>query len=452
MASAMMRHDSCPCARDEVQQLFSVPDTQTAVTKVTKIRKYPLTPDLNHDGPLEFLIPNAGTDFIDLSNMHLYLKLKITKEDRTNVDDDALMGPVNNLFHSLFKDVKVRLGKDSDTLITTSLPNYAYRAYLENLLSYGRGVKENQLNQQVMWEKDTADFFDSTQVRATGAGNAIVPVTNQGLAERTKRIASSTEFELQSRLHVDVCLQDRYLIDGIDVRIQLEKQQPKFYLMWDGNDRYNVEFIRAYIEVPFVTLSPTSYTRIAEQLQSTNAKYPLKRVVVKDAIIPYRRRLHVLDNLFINEVLPKRLIAGIVENDAYDGNAIKNPFKFHHHHLEYIKLTKNGDLVDEYEMDFANKQAMTPYLDLMKRVGILNSKEDLDLTFNDYIKGYTLYCFDLTNDHGADQLNFHPKSSGNLSLELRFEQAPQNSLNLLLFAEYDNVLEIDQNRQVIMDW
>ncbi|ESO95577.1 hypothetical protein LOTGIDRAFT_175134 [Lottia gigantea] len=366
--ASMMRNDSCPCAPDELQQLFTVPDTQTAVTKVTKVRKYPLTSDLNHDGPLEFLIPNSSTDFIDLANISLYLKLKVVKEDGTNVGANKKVGPVNNFFHSLFKDVKMRLGKDSDTLVTASLPNYPYRAYLENLLSFGRGAKNNQLNQQVMWEKDTAGQLDSTQAVQTGAGDAIVPVVNHGLGERRKKMGESSEFELQSRLHVDLCLQDRYLIDGVDVRIQLERQQPKFYLMWnENNEAYKVELIKAYLEVPFVTLAPSTYTRIAEQLQSNNAKYPLKRVVVKDISIPSRRRFHVLDNLFINEVLPKRLILGLVENDSYDGNSIKNPFKFHHHRLEYIKLMKNGDVVEEYFMDFPNKQATTPYLDLMKR-------------------------------------------------------------------------------------
>ncbi|ESO85568.1 hypothetical protein LOTGIDRAFT_155057 [Lottia gigantea] len=269
----------------------------------------------------------------------------------------------------------------------------------ENLLSFGRGAKNNQLNQQVMWEKDTTDQLDSTQAVQTGAGDAIVPVVNHGLGERRKKMGESSEFELQSRLHVDLCLQDRYLIDGVDVRIQLERQQPKFYLMWnENNETYKVELIKAYLEVPFVTLAPSTYTRIAEQLQSNNAKYPLKRVVVKDISIPSRRRFHVLDNLFINEVLPKRLILGLVENDSYDGNSIKNPFKFHHHRLEYIKLMKNGDVVEEYFMDFPNKQATTPYLDLMKRVGILNSKEDLDMSYNDYIKGCTLFGFDLTSE------------------------------------------------------
>ncbi|ESO90465.1 hypothetical protein LOTGIDRAFT_164044 [Lottia gigantea] len=394
--ASMMRNDSCPCAPDELQQLFTVPDTQTAVTKVTKVRKYPLTSDLNHDGPLEFLIPNSSTDFIDLANISLYLKLKVVKEDGTNVGANKKVGPVNNFFHSLFKDVKMRLGKDSDMLVTASLPNYPYRAYLENLLSFGRGAKNNQLNQQVMWEKDTAGQLDSTQAVQTGAGDTIVPVVNHGLGERRKKM------------------------DGVDVRIQLERQQPKFYLMWnENNEAYKVELIKAYLEVPFVTLAPSTYTRIAEQLQSNNAKYPLKRVVVKDISIPSRRRFHVLDNLFINEVLPKRLILGLVENDSYDGNSIKNPFKFHHHRLEYIKLMKNGDVVEEYFMDFPNKQATTPYLDL-KRVGILNSKEDLDMSYNDYIKGYTLFGFDLTNDHGADQHFPHEERKTLLVDQLRF--------------------------------
>ncbi|ESO98016.1 hypothetical protein LOTGIDRAFT_174453 [Lottia gigantea] len=177
--------------------------------------------------------------------------------------------------------------------------------------------------------------------------------------------------------------------------------------------------------------------RRTHALPSNNAKYSLKGVVVKDIGILSRRRFYVLDNLFIN--------------DSYDGNSTKNPFKFHHHRLEYIKLMKNGDVLDEYFMDVTNQQATAPYLDLMKRVGVLNDNEDLDFSDNEYIIGYTLFGFDLTNDHGADQVNFHPKSSGSLSLDLRFENALPNPLNLLMFAEYDNVLEIDVNRQILVD-
>ncbi|KAK6189082.1 hypothetical protein SNE40_005125 [Patella caerulea] len=455
MATQVMRNDSCPCARDELQDLFSVPDTQTAINKVTKIRKYPLTPDLNHDGPIEFYISNATTDFIDLANMTLHVALKVTKNNGDDLDADSQVAPINNLFHSLFKDVKLRLGKDAETLVTTSLPTYPYRAYLENLLSFGKGAKNDHLSKQVLWEKDTAGQFNSTKSVATAADGGRQAPNNKGLEQRQKTIAASRTFELQSRLHLDMCLQDRYLLDGVDLRLKLEKQSPKFFLMYgEGNDAedYKVEFTKAYLDIPFVTLAPSTYTRVAAQLQSSNAKYPLKRVVVRDMVIPDNRTSHVLDNLFVNESLPKRLIVGMVRNTAYDGRKNRNPFQFEHNQLENIKLTKNGEIVDEYDVDFPQRQAIAPYLDLMKRVAVLNTREDLDLPFNDYINGYTLYCFDLTNDHGADGNYFHPKAAGNLSLELKFGAAPTNHLSLVLFAEYDNVLEIDANRQVITDW
>ena len=119
---ASMRNDSCPCARDELQQLFEVPDTHTAINKVTKIRKYPLTPDLNHDGPIEFLVNNVSTDFIDVANITLYLQIKVQKGNGNDLDADEAVGPVNNFMHSLFKDVKLRLGKDSDTLVKIGHP------------------------------------------------------------------------------------------------------------------------------------------------------------------------------------------------------------------------------------------------------------------------------------------------------------------------------------------
>ena len=124
-----------------------------------------------------------------------------------------------------------------------------------------------------------------------------------------------------------------------------------------------------------------------ERLQTTNAKYPLNRVVVRDVVVPDNRTIHILDNLFLNEPLPKRLILGFVSNNAYDGRKKHNPFKFNHHQLQHITLTKNGEIVDQYDVDFDEKRGIAPYLDLMKRVAILNTKEDLDLPFNDYIKG-----------------------------------------------------------------
>jgi len=37
-------------------------------------------------------------------------------------------------------------------------------------------------------------------------------------------------------------------------------------------------------------------------------------------------------------------------------------------------------------------------------------------------------------------------------LEVRFEEALQNTINCILYAEYNNILEIDASRQIIVDY
>ena len=41
---------------------------------------------------------------------------------------------------------------------------------------------------------------------------------------------------------------------------------------------------------------------------------------------------------------------------------------------------------------------------------------------------------------------------GSLRLEVRFEKALSVTINCIVYAEFDNVLEIDSSRQVIVDF
>ena len=70
--------------------------------------------------------------------------------------------PVNNFLHSLFSQVDVTL---NGTLITSSMNTYAYRAYLETLLSYGPAAKRSQLTASLFY-KDEAGKLDKPNPRA----------------------------------------------------------------------------------------------------------------------------------------------------------------------------------------------------------------------------------------------------------------------------------------------
>ena len=93
-------------------------------------------------GPIEFNIPASGEDHVDFANTYLHLRARIVQTDGTATAVDAVVGPTNLLLHCLFSQVDVFL---NDKLISSSLNTYAYLAYLETLLNYGKAANKSQL-------------------------------------------------------------------------------------------------------------------------------------------------------------------------------------------------------------------------------------------------------------------------------------------------------------------
>ena len=147
---AVVSPRSCLCVKSELD-LFTVPLTQTSVEHGCTMDYHPIS-TLTDNGSFEFNIPGSGEDYIDLTNTFLHLCVKITAADGANIADDAALGPVNLLMHSLFSQVDVAL---NDKLVSSSTNTFAYRAYLDTLLNYGKEAKKFQLT-SVMWYKDTS--------------------------------------------------------------------------------------------------------------------------------------------------------------------------------------------------------------------------------------------------------------------------------------------------------
>ena len=57
---------------------------------------------------------------------------------------------------------------------------------------------------------------------------------NLGLVERGRHLAESRVVDMMGRLHVDLFLQDRFLLNGVDVKIRLVRSKDAFSLMADG--------------------------------------------------------------------------------------------------------------------------------------------------------------------------------------------------------------------------
>ena len=152
--------------------------------------------------------------------------------------------PIHRWHHSLFSQVDVYL---NDTLMTPSSNTYPFRAYVDTVLSYGAEAKNTQLTSQLLY-KDTTGHMDAT----------IVDGGNTGLVERRRYIAESRIVEMMGRLHVDLFLQDRFLLNGVSVNIRLVRSKDAFSLMAGGqNPDCNVQIVNAVLFVRKAVLSPT---------------------------------------------------------------------------------------------------------------------------------------------------------------------------------------------------
>ena len=70
---------------------------------------------------------------------------------------------------------------------------------------------------------------------------------------------------------------------------------------------------------------------------------------------------------------------------------------------------------------------------------------------NDYANGYTLYAFDLTADLG-DEESFNLMRQGSVRFVLKFGEAAAVTITVVVYAEFENVIEIDRNRNIIYDF
>jgi hypothetical protein len=323
----------------------------------------------------------------------------------------------------------------NERLVTPSLNTYPYRAYLETLLSYGPSAKESYLT-AAMWYKDTFGHMDDKD------GD------NKGLQTRQKATMASKQITMIGRPHLDLCFQDRLMLNGVDIKMRLVRSKDAFNLMGDGR----VEIKEAALFVRKVKVHPSVQLNHIQGLERMTAKYPICRVETKVFSIPKGNMMGNQENLFLGQ-LPKRVVIGLVENKAFNGDKDKNPFNFNHFDINYLALNVAGKQVPAKPLqpDFNSDQYTRSYTSLFSGTGYMGHDRGNQISREEFAKGFTLFAFDLTPDQDEGG-HFHLIKQGNLRLELHFKTALPETVNVIVYAEFDNVIEVDKARNVLFDY
>ena len=437
---AFIHEGSCECAKSELV-LFSVPPTQVSVDSGMFVEYHPIS-SLTDGAPIEFEVSSSGDDHIDFANSYLYVRAKITRANGNNLDNDDTVGPVNNFLHSLFSQVDISL---NGTLITNSTNTYPYRAYIESLLSYGPPAKKSHLTASLYF-KDDAGKMDKPNPKAEGADR------NNGLAKRAAYTSGSNEVDMIGRIHSDIFFQERYMLNEVNTRIKLTRSKDAFCLMATGDQAYKAQITSAALVIRKVKISPSVYLAHAKALENGMAKYPVHRVICKTFTVPagYLDVSH--EKLFTGQ-LPSRLVIGCVDNTSFNGDVSKNPFNFKHFSLSEIMVYLDGQQhgIKPLTSNFANGQYISSFMSLFSGIGKANRDEGNDIDRFDFANEYALYAFDLTPDLSEDD-HFNLTRQGTVRVDMKFANALPNTITVVAYAEFENIIEIDRNRNVIFDF
>lgn len=434
---AFLHSQSCECVKTELD-LFAVPPTQTSIENGQWVNYKPLS-SITEDGPIEFVIPGHGEDYLDLSQTMLYLNAKIIKDDNTALLETDNVAPVNNWLHSIFSQVDVYLNQK---LISPPNNTYPYISYIETLLNYGKDAKKSHLT-SALWYSDDAGKMNN--IEANG---------NIGHNKRKKFTEKSKNVDMIGHLHVDIFNQEKFLLHGVEMKLRLVRSRDSFHLLANDSN-YKVEINEATLLVRRVKLNPSILLAHNKALEMSNAKYAITRAEVKAVTIPAGIQGKSLDNIFLGQ-LPKRCIIGFVTNKAFNGDYKCNPFNFENFKINYLSLCVNGQQIPSKPLQpsfSGRKSYIQMYNTLFSGTGIHFSNSGNEIDRDSYPNGFCLSAFDLTPDLAANSvLHCNLTRHGSLRIEVGFDNALTETVNCVIYAEFDNIIEIDKNRNVIVDY
>jgi hypothetical protein len=201
-----------------------------------------------------------------------------------------------------------------------------------------------------------------------------------------------------------------------------------------------------------VKISPSVFLAHAKALENNLAKYPIHRVVCKTFTVPTGNLDASHEKLFSGQ-LPTRIVIGCIDNEAFNGSVVRNPFNFKHFSLNEIALYLDGHqkAIKPMQTDFTARQFNWAYKSEQEMLGKLYRDEGNGITRNVFANGYALYAFDLSPDL-ADEGHFNLAKQGGVRMNLKFGAALPNTVTVVAYAEFENVIEIDRNRNVVFDF
>jgi len=370
---------------------------------------------------LEFNITGSNTDYLDLNDTLLCLELKTVKHnDADLVDGDGAVTPSNYLFQTLFNEATLIF---NTILVEGGDKMYCHKALLDVLLNYNSDTK-------------------ATNLASIGVGDD---------AFRVALAKNSKPFTLCGSLQFDFFDQPKYLIPGVNVNIKLHRNANKLILhAATPATKPKLQYLSAKLLVRKVKVEPSVLMGHQLGLNKRNAKYPIQQTKVVTYSVGVGSLGFNKDQVFGDVRLPKFVLVTFQGSTKFSGAYDEHFPTFDHLKVTNMTLSRGSDFNECYTQDFtvADSHAASYVTSMIRNMGHLDKNLNNSITMDTFKSTYPFFTFVLSPDFVIDQAQL--PSQGNLRIDIKFSTALEKAANIILYAIFDNEIQINKNRTVLI--
>ena len=373
------------------------------------------------EGPFEFVFEAQNDAYLMLSNLNLYMRAKITRENGTAITAADQVAPLNGVGVTMWEHTEVSL--NDFVLSGSASANTHYKSYMETILSYDRGARDTHLK-TTMWEMDTAHKYEDNTIGGE----------NVGWKNRQLRTKNSNIFDTSSPITADFLRANNHMAPGNKLSIKMYKARDGFILNTADARRYKFEILDLKLFYACVRLKESIPPPKIERYLCPRTE--VRRFPVPQGSQTFNCTFHH------GGKLPKQVVIAQVETAAVEGDYKKNPLNFQHFGLNRLNLRINGRQVpsEPLKPDFA---AATPlvareYNHIFMNTGKYRVNRSNVVTEDQFCGGATVFPFDLNPDL-CNGYHLHPSKPGVGEIEVAWEEALAEPITILVHTTYDEV-------------
>ena len=448
--------------------IFSVPSTDYDLQGYKMVPYHKLSTSIT---PMKFSV-QALEDYVDLNRSYFVIDLRLYSSATNGIvaddnaasdgDDTKYVYAVNNLAHTIFKQINLRF---NGTLMSEQTDTYAYSAFFQTLLNYNRDDGETLLHPQG-W----VNFLNVTASLAAAGVNDDISTTagylhnnNNLLKTLTTPFRGNNVVRLIMRPYLPVFHTGKIMVPGVEMNFELHFNSPDFYTWASLNDgtkayvRLREQDVDITLHLCRLSLNPDVYSTLEgeRKLRKQLVKYPVVRDQIRTFTFNGATTVWTPDNLFLNRV-PQRMIVGILDSTAFNGDKNYYPFAFQSKGVTSVRQFIEGEEYPYVTLELTGNSTLKDrlgYYRFMEAAGAVPKHHEFMVKPDEWghNKNCTLYMWNNVPSGNADGPKLNPKQTGNVRLEIKFRAALNANITILVWGEFESVIYIDHLGAVTYD-